>query len=69
MTILALYSYPFMEEHICAYDGFFALFNYPCERKSYVSFGVVQLSMCEELVCAFFYHALFYNDDQHMFCR
>ena len=40
------------EELVCAYDGFFALFNYPFERNSYVSFGVVQLSMCEELVCA-----------------
>ena len=39
------------EELICAYDGFFALFSYPCERNSYVSFGAVQLSMCEELVC------------------
>ena len=40
------------EQLVCAYDGSFALFSYPCERNSYVSFGAIQLSMCEELVCA-----------------
>ena len=29
-----------------------ALFSYPCVRNSYVSFGTVQLSICEELIYA-----------------
>jgi len=30
-----------------------ALFSYPCVRNSYVSFGTIQLSICDELLCAF----------------
>ena len=29
-----------------------SLFNYPCVGKSYVYFGIVQLSIFEELLCA-----------------
>ena len=29
-----------------------ALFSYPCVRNSYVFFGTVQLSICEEILCA-----------------
>ena len=43
-----------------------ALFSYPYERNSYVHFGTVQLSICEELVCAFI--VMLYYDNQHMFC-
>ena len=32
-----------------------ALFSYPCVKNSYVSFGTVQLSICEELLYAFYF--------------
>ena len=37
-----------------------ALFSYPCVRNSYVFFSTIQLSICEELLCAF-YFALHYS--------
>jgi len=68
--------YTFMVSLLCVrnlyifwqfYWSYFALFSYPYMRSSCVFFGIVQLFMCEEVVCAFGY-ALFCNDNQHMFC-
>jgi len=44
-----------------------ALFSYPCVRNSCMYFGTIQLSICEELLCAF-YFALLCIDHQHMLC-
>jgi len=43
-----------------------ALFSYPFVRNSYVSFGTIQLSICEELLCAFFKALLCIDNPTHI---